>query len=102
MRVAEGPGALPGTYDVVAMLDQSKLPALDRFLGEAVPAKVEFQGTVTSLTDLSAKPLDERLREWSQAGGQLKVTLLRIDRGATSASAGGEVALDSDGIRPGG
>ena len=96
-RRSEGAQAAPGSYDLVARIDATDLPPIDRYLGGAEPAKVEFQGTVTGLTDLSAKPLDERLRDWSAAGGVLKVTLLRVDRGPTSASAAGQMALDPEG-----
>jgi hypothetical protein len=91
------PAAQPGTYDVVAQADAASLPVLDATLGGKAPARVEIQGVVTGIEDLSPKSIAERLREWSAAGGVLRLALARVDRAETSIKATGDVALDSEG-----
>jgi len=100
-RTTGEPDAQPGAYDVVVRLDAERLPFADAALGGHLPAKAEFQGRITGLTDLSPGALPERLREWSEAGGVLHIVLARVDRGSTSAKAAGDLSLDRDG-RPAG
>ncbi len=95
-RIAEGVPA-PGSYDVVARLDAVVSPFVDAILGGQEPAKVEVQGTLTGLTDLAPRPLEEQLRAWQSAGGMFKIALLEIDRGAMSVQAKGDLALDAEG-----
>lgn len=87
----------PGTYDVVAEADIASLPAVDKALGAVSPSRIEVQGVVTGLADLSPRPLKERLRDWAAAGGVLRLALARVDRADTSVKASGDLALDPDG-----
>jgi hypothetical protein len=96
-RVSQGAAAAPGSYDVVVTADAAAVPLVDAALGGKAPARAEFQGVVTGLTDLGPKSLEERLREWAEAGGALDVALARLDRGPTSAKVTGKVALDGGG-----
>lgn len=96
-RASEDPSAAPGTYDVAATFDAASVPLADAALGDAAPARGQFRGVVTAINDLEPKPVDERLRDWAQAGGVLDVSMARLDRGPTSAMAVGQVALDTDG-----
>jgi hypothetical protein len=96
-RVSEDATAAPGSYDLAATADAAAVPVMDIALGGKAAARAEFQGVVTGLTDLSPKSLEDRLREWAEAGGTLDVALARLDRGPTSAKVTGKVALDNGG-----
>jgi len=97
-RLAEGADAAPGNYDLVTLVDAGSVPDLDAAMGgDAAPVRIEFQGLVTRLLDLSPKSLRQRLRDWQQAGGTLRVVLARIDRGPSTAKAVGDLALDAEG-----
>ena len=65
------------------------------------PFDGEITALVSGLSDLQAKPVSARLREWQGAGGRLEVTKLRIRQGEAIALAAGEIGLSAAG-RPDG
>jgi hypothetical protein len=57
------------------------------------PIEAEINGVLRGVSDLRAKPMPERLREWQAAGGRLELTKLRLKQGDAVAVAAGSVGL---------
>jgi hypothetical protein len=65
------------------------------------PIEAEINGVLRGVSDLRAKPMPQRLREWQTAGGRLEVTKLRLKQGDAVAVAAGGLSLTPAG-RPDG
>jgi hypothetical protein len=96
VRVAQGPNAEPGSYDLAADVDAKTVAPVDMFLGSASPLQAKFRGTITKI-DLSPMPMEDRLRDWAENGGSLIVTQAQLDRGPSSIKASGLVGLETSG-----
>jgi hypothetical protein len=65
------------------------------------PFDAELVAMLHGLTDLRAKPMPARLKEWQEAGGRLQVAKFRIQQGQAVAVATGDIGLSAAG-RPDG
>jgi hypothetical protein len=89
--------AAPGSFDLNSSLAAQALPEVDRLLGDATPARGQFDGVITGLVDWQPKPTPQFLRDWVAAGGILHIVSARLDRGPTSIVAAGDLMADGDG-----
>lgn len=97
VRVAEGPNAAPGAYDLAADVDAKAIAPLDAILkAPATPLSATFRGTITKI-DLRPMPMEDRLRDWAENGGSLLITQAQINRGPSSVKANGTVGLETNG-----
>jgi hypothetical protein len=96
VRIAEGPNAAPGAYDLAADVDAKGVAPVDMFLGSAAPLSATFRGTITKI-DLHPMPMEDRLRDWAENGGSLLITQVQLNRGPSSVKANGTVGLETDG-----
>jgi hypothetical protein len=96
IRLAEGANAAPGSYDLAADVDAKAIAPVDIFLGASAPLSATFRGTITKI-DVQPMPMDERLRDWAENGGTLRITQAQFNRGPSSVKADGTVGLETDG-----
>lgn len=96
-HVRRTPDASAGTFDLAASLDAATSQAFDLLPLGSGPVSVELQAQANKLDDMRAGPLPERLKAFADAGGELKVALVKISRGDVAVEAKGDARLDAQG-----
>lgn len=79
---------------VLAKIEQLALPPLDRMINNAAPLDVELQSSFEKLAPQLAMRWQDRLEAWRQAGGSLRLVLLKANKGDTAIDLTGTLALD--------
>lgn len=86
-----------GAYDFAASIDKGVSPMLDQLPIGAGPVDADLRLEATELGALAPAPLQERLRAFAAAGGQLHVAVAKVSRGDVGAFATGDLTLDMAG-----
>ncbi len=81
-------------YDFNVALSAATLPDVDRFLGAALPAEIDAQGTVTKASFDLALTLAKNMDNWRTAGGRLDLVEASLTHGDTTFTARGSLSLD--------
>ena len=81
-------------YDVVGRLERAAIPALDRLLGNAAPANVELQATITRGDAFGRGSRSEQLERWRTQDGLVDLVLLSLVKGNQRLEAQGRLAID--------
>ena len=88
MRVADK------AFDVALTVAEAQIPLVDRLVGGAEPADFTFDATVTQAEGFRARPVDQELERWRDAGGRFEIVMLSVVKGARRVQAKGEIGLD--------
>jgi hypothetical protein len=98
-HVRRGAASDRPVLDLAAQVAGATVPSAAVLAGK--PFDAELVAVLRGLTDLRAKPVPVRLKEWQEAGGRLQVTKFRIQQGEAVALAAGDIGLSAAG-RPDG
>lgn len=82
-------------WDVASHLSRATSPVIDAFFGNQDSLTVEFQGGVNHALLFRRGAGPAQLDAWRDAGGQLRVALLKLTRGAQVIEARGKLGVDS-------
>ena len=88
-------------WDVASRITDLEAPRLDAVLGGQDKANMDFVATVTQAETLRGGGGVQDLEAWRQAGGQVQVDTLSLERGAQALAAAGALHVD-EGRRPAG
>jgi hypothetical protein len=81
-------------YDFIGRLERAVIPALDRLAGNAAPANVELQATLTQGDALGRGGRAEQLERWRASDGVVDLVLLSVVKGSQRLEAQGRLAID--------
>lgn len=81
---------------VVGRIDKLVTPGLDRLIDNAEPLDFELQASIEKLVPaLGGRPV-ERVEAWRQAGGEVRLVLLKASKGAMGFDVMGNLGLDDE------
>ncbi|HEY0440727.1 MAG TPA: DUF2125 domain-containing protein [Xanthobacteraceae bacterium] len=95
VRQAPGPDGAAPVFELSARLATAVLGGIPALAQR--PFEAEADAILRGITDLSSKPLPERLREWQAAGGRIELTRARVQQADALAVARGELGLTPQG-----
>jgi len=90
-----------GQFKLAAKLEALSFAALDAMSGSADPVNLELQAVGSKVPPGIGPDWRLNLEAWRQAGGNLKIILFDLHKGATQLQLSGDVSLD-DNHRPNG
>lgn len=93
--------AADAAWDVASRITDLEAPRLDALLGGQDKANVDMVATITQAEALRGGGGVQDLEAWRQAGGQVQVDTLSLERGAQALAAAGALHVD-EGRRPAG
>lgn len=82
-------------WDVVSQLVKANAPASDALFGEPGALNIELQATVNNAQLLAFGATPARIDAWRDAGGRVKVVLLKLTRGDKIIDARGSLGVDN-------
>ncbi|KQU21089.1 hypothetical protein ASG63_05585 [Methylobacterium sp. Leaf94] len=84
-----------GSIDTSLRANRIRLPLVDAALGNADPADLALDATVSRATALGTGTVAKELEDWRQAGGGLDIALLSLAKGERRLQAKGRLDLDA-------
>ena len=84
-----------GAVDTSLRVNRIRLPLVDAALGNADPADLALDATVSRATSLDTGTVAKELEDWRQAGGGLDIALLSLAKGERRLQAKGRLDLDT-------